>query len=174
MKSLLSRRIRAGKPARSRPFGVVVITILQIAGALAPLAVSALVSSRISPNLLDYLRRLQPNSFDLYETILSYFSALQASGWLLDLSPVDGLLAALILLVAVRLVIIAGFWYLKRWGWVLMMVQLGFVMLVDLYAYFSGGQHFLSMLNSILVVFYLNQRDVQQAFQARQQLLEPA
>jgi hypothetical protein len=174
MKRLFTRRVQPGRPARSRPFGVVVITILQMAGALAPLIAYVLVSSELSPELLNFLRAFQPNSFDLYETVLSYFIYLNISGWLPGVSPAQALLGALTILVAVRVVIIAGFWYLKRWGWVLLMVQLGFFMLIDLYAYFSGAPHYFSMVNSVLVVFYLNQRDVQQAFQARRQVVEGA
>lgn len=172
MRRLFTRKVRSGRPPRRRPFGVVVITLLQVSSALALLAITLLVNAGLGPNLVDYLRSLQPYSFNLYEAIFWYASVFQASGLLPEQITGNTLLTVLILLVALRLMIITGFWFLKRWGWVLLMVQLGLVMLVDLYTYFNGVPHFLSMLNSVLVVFYLNQREVQLAFQVRKPVVE--
>jgi hypothetical protein len=168
MRRLFTRQVRPGRPSRRRPFGVIVITILQLAGALAPLAILGLANTVQAASLLAYLRNLEPVNFFIFETLEAYFHAWQLPG----ITPVGVVAMIILILAAVRVAIIAGFWYLKRWGWVLLMVQLGLLMLFDLYAYFSGAPNYFSMLNSVLVVFYLNQREVQQAFQARRQVVE--
>jgi hypothetical protein len=151
----------------------VVITILQMAGALAPLIIVGLANTIAVSGLLFYLRSFEPVNFVIFESLESYFRTGQ-SGPIQGLTQLDLVTAIVLILVAIRVAIIAGFWFLKRWGWVLLMVQLGLVMLVDLYAYLSGSPHYFSMVNSVLVVFYLNQRDVQQAFQARKPVVEEA
>jgi len=172
MRRLFTRQTRPGRPARRRPFGVVVITILQMTTTLAPLAVLALVRSGQDPSLLAYLRTLEPVNFTIVETLAASMTAWQSFYQFSGLTPPAVLSILLLALTGARVVIIAGFWFLKRWGWVLLMVQLGLLMVTDLYVYFNGSPHFLSMLNSVLVVFYLNQREVQQAFQARHKVVE--
>ncbi len=57
-----------------------------------------------------------------------------------------------------------GLWLLQRWAWVLIMIQVGLVMLSDLWGYFSGYPSYITMIISVIAVFYLNQREVQMAF----------
>jgi hypothetical protein len=62
------------------------------------------------------------------------------------------------------LVVIAGLWTLRRWAWVATMIMQGIALLYGIWIYFTGGQPYLGLLLNSLVVFYLNQRDVQRCF----------
>lgn len=62
------------------------------------------------------------------------------------------------------LVLVAGLWRQRRWAWVLFMVRLGLDMAIDLISFANGEPHYFSMLLNVLMVFYLNQTDVQRAF----------
>jgi hypothetical protein len=70
------------------------------------------------------------------------------------------------LLIPFQLVLVFGLWYLKRWAWVLYMLQLGISMVAGLQAHFSDDieADYLVMAVNVLVVFYLNLHDVQLAF----------
>jgi len=71
-------------------------------------------------------------------------------------------------IISVQSLIIVGLWQLRRWAWVLIMVQVGLSMLSDLYGYFYGDYSFLSMIIDVIIVFYLNQREVQRAFSGQE------
>ncbi len=71
-----------------------------------------------------------------------------------------------------QLAIIIGLWRLQRWAWFLIMIQLGVSMALGLIAYFSGLQLYSYMLLNVIMVFYLNQRDVQIAFGHKPKLQE--
>ena len=70
------------------------------------------------------------------------------------------------LLIPFQLILVFGLWYLKRWAWVLYMLQLGISMVAGLHAHFSNDMEadYLVMAVNVVVVFYLNLRDVQLAF----------
>jgi hypothetical protein len=61
-------------------------------------------------------------------------------------------------------VIAVGLWRLKRWAWVAAMIWTGMALAVSLELYFRGHPNYLLMILHIIIVFYLNQRDVQRAF----------
>jgi hypothetical protein len=65
------------------------------------------------------------------------------------------------------IVVVFGLLRLRRWAWVLVMIQLGMVMALDLALYFVGSPQYASMLISVVTVFYLNQSEVQDAFRRR-------
>lgn len=67
----------------------------------------------------------------------------------------------------IGIVIAVGLWRLKRWAWVSTMIWFGFTMAGSLLAYRQGDAPYWLMVISIITVFYLNQRDVQQAFRHR-------
>jgi hypothetical protein len=60
-----------------------------------------------------------------------------------------------------------GLWLLKRWGWTLTMILVGATLAYDIWQYFQGDAHFVTMAISLVIVFYLNQRDVQSPFMRR-------
>lgn len=57
-----------------------------------------------------------------------------------------------------------GLWFLKRWAWVAVITVLGIDMALDLYGYFYATPSYISMTLSVIAVFYMNQREVRQAF----------
>ena len=78
-----------------------------------------------------------------------------------------GLSAAGVGLILVGLVIAVGLWRLKRWAWVCVMLWTGLELAASLVTYFRGAPDYLSMISGIIIVFYLNQADVQAAFTTR-------
>lgn len=60
-----------------------------------------------------------------------------------------------------------GLWRLQRWAWTVMMLWTGLGLTADLVDYIRGDPNYGLMLESVVVVFYLNQRDVQHAFHRR-------
>jgi uncharacterized membrane protein (DUF2068 family) len=69
------------------------------------------------------------------------------------------------LITAAGLVIAFGLWRLFRWAWVCAMLWTGASLAVALYVYFQGRADYLLMIEGIVIVFYLNQRDVRRAFE---------
>jgi len=54
--------------------------------------------------------------------------------------------------------------HLKPWAWLSAMTLQGVVLTVNLLSYFRGRANYLSMAMSILIVLYLNQAEVREAF----------
>jgi hypothetical protein len=123
------------KVHRKRPFGVIVLVVLQLL-----LVVSQVLGVAWSPS--------------------------QMGGLLLLGKTTSGLLFGSALIgILVTLVITAGLWFLKRWAWFLVMLQLGVRMVILLRLYYAGQPQYVEMLISVLTVFYLNEREVQRAFE---------
>jgi uncharacterized membrane protein (DUF2068 family) len=57
-----------------------------------------------------------------------------------------------------------GLWRLQRWAWVSVMLWTGILLAIDLVEYLRRHPDYPSMVACILVVFYLNQAEVQAAF----------
>ena len=125
------------QPARKRPFGVTAIVILQAASILA-LAVD--------------IYRMQADQS------IFFLPGVEYSGLAIPIS---------LAIILFELVIAFGLWRLKRSAWVLIMIQQGIGMSVYLWFYANGEPLYLSMLFSVIIVFYLNQREVQQAFERK-------
>lgn len=70
------------------------------------------------------------------------------------------------LLLPFQLILAFGLWYLRRWAWTLYMMRLGMSMIINLQAHFAGAAtvNYIYMALDVVIVFYLNQRDVQRAF----------
>jgi hypothetical protein len=66
------------------------------------------------------------------------------------------------------IVIAVGLWRLQRWAWIATMLWFGLSMVGALLAYRNDEPNYPLMVIAIITVFYLNQRDVQQAFRSRQ------
>ncbi len=87
-----------------------------------------------------------------------------------DLSPfwldrdVNTVLAFGTPILLIQLVIMIGLWRLRRWAWFLFMVQLGIGMAIYIWAYVNGVALYIYMLLNIIMVFYLNQHEVQHVF----------
>jgi len=59
---------------------------------------------------------------------------------------------------------VLGLLLLKRWAWILTMILTGILLAFSIWSYFQGSPHYLEMVIYIVIVFYLNQRDVQSPF----------
>jgi hypothetical protein len=71
------------------------------------------------------------------------------------------------LIVGIFLLAIVGLLRLKRWGWTLTMILTGTGLALNIWLYFQGAANYLDMASHIVIVFYLNQRDVQAPFLSR-------
>ena len=72
-----------------------------------------------------------------------------------------------LIIATVNLITVAGLLLLKRWAWVMSMVLAGISMAIGLVVYFEGRPLYVTMLLNVILVFYLNQRDVQATFTRR-------
>lgn len=73
--------------------------------------------------------------------------------------------AVSIVLGAVELLFVFGFWRLQRWAWIGAMSWQALKLLLEIAAVFVGGSNMLTILFAGIVVFLLNQTDVRRAFQ---------
>lgn len=64
----------------------------------------------------------------------------------------------------IGLIVSVGLWRLQRWAWVATMSWAGINMAQALWAYWIGEPQYSAMALSVVIVLYLNQRDVQLAF----------
>lgn len=127
--------------AKRRPFGLIAIIVTQlITVAFCALALGVLALVR-----------------------LGHIAAAE-----IDFPPQEQITAAAALVV--NALCAFGLWRRKRWAWYLTMLQLGFFMLSDLYSYFNDqpiATYVWSMVLNVCMVFYLNQREVQNVFRTR-------
>jgi hypothetical protein len=65
------------------------------------------------------------------------------------------------------LVLIVGLWRLKRWAWVGTMIFVGLGLTVGIVQYLRDQPLYGTMLLNVFIVFYLNQRNVQDVFERR-------
>jgi len=121
-----------------RPFGVTVIVILQL------ITLVSLISDLVLEKGI---------------TLIPLFPGVRESVLLL---PASGAAIGFY-----QLVVTFGLWRLKRWAWFLIMIQLGIGMSFVLWSYFSGFPLYSYMVFNMVMVFYLNQHDVQLAFEHR-------
>ncbi len=131
-------RLTLKSSSSKRPFGVSVIVLLIVAYVLFMAAVFYLSlnsqDSSIAAQLVHIMNRTQ------IQAILS---------------------VELFILLAIAI----GLWRLQRWAWLLLMAWVGIQMFFDLWDYFYGHHlHVASMLICVLIVFYINQREVKKAF----------
>lgn len=117
------------------PFGIKIITTLKIITGLAYIAYAILYATDI----------------EAFNT-LDFFGGSREYDLLVFLINAPGILLAY------------GLWRLRRWAWVLVMLQTGIQMAVDFSVYLDGERPYLQMLLNVIVIFYMNQRDVQQIF----------
>lgn len=69
--------------------------------------------------------------------------------------------------VIVVLGVCLGLFLLRRWAWTAAMILIGVSLIYNIIHYLGGGQPYISMLIDVISVFYLNQRNVQAAFEGR-------
>ena len=138
MTFLRTSPIQNSRPTgRSRPFGLKAIIVLLLFQALLSIVVviALLVTNVPILNAQPY----SPNSQIV--NLISYA--------LLGVS---------------RFIIAVGLWRLRRWAWLWMMLQMAGSMAMDIQTYYAGQPLYVSMILNVILVFYLNQHEVQQLF----------
>ncbi|MFZ2487090.1 MAG: DUF2127 domain-containing protein [Anaerolineae bacterium] len=123
------------KPHR-RPFGLYAIIVLEALAAVITLGLAYL------------LWRNAPTLFTNETERLNMYGSLS---W--------DIIRAIIQLVAA-----IGLWYRRQWAWLATMLLTGLSMATDLWNYVNKAEVSITLAISIAIVFYLNQRDVQQQF----------
>jgi uncharacterized membrane protein (DUF2068 family) len=80
-----------------------------------------------------------------------------------DALIIQGLNAA----IAVFYVVLAvGLWQMHDWAWYAAMIACGLSMFFTIWRHFNGGQPYVTMLLVVVIVFYLNQREVKATFKS--------
>jgi uncharacterized membrane protein (DUF2068 family) len=97
-----------------------------------------------------------------YLSIKSQDSSISAQ--LVSILNPTQVLAILAIELVILLTIAIGLWRLQQWAWFLLMIWVGIQMFFDLMAYFYVREIHASMLISVIIVFYINQREVKKAF----------
>ena len=106
----------------------------------------------------------------LPSSLIGLFGTVRSAGGIAPLpDPITleiiGGLTLLLALGAAALAAAIGLLRLRRWAWVLTMLMVGTQMAANLWEYVVAGERpYLEMLLDVLLVFYLNQREVQRAF----------
>jgi hypothetical protein len=88
----------------------------------------------------------------------------EATFWMMKINNPVTMRIVFLAVILLEASIIVGLWRMQRFAWVLIMVQVGLSMAFDLWGYFHGYPSYVSMLIDVIIVFYLNQREVQRAF----------
>jgi uncharacterized membrane protein (DUF2068 family) len=127
---------------RKRPFGVNAIIVLSTLSVLYSITLATLMG--VGVFLVEGGLAEMP-----------YLARLELARWLM---------IYLIATSVVQVAIIIGLWRLRRWGWFLVMLHTGVGLFLNIWAYFHSRPNYFAMLASVLIVLYLNQREVQQAF----------
>lgn len=120
-----------------RPFGLKAIIVLQIVQAIASVAV--IVFYWIVLPRVEHDPSIDVNFWQISN--LSY-----------------------ILLAPLRFFAALGLGRLRRWAWVLTMTLIAYSMAMDAIAFFHDRPLYFSMVLNVILVFYLNQREVQELF----------
>ena len=99
--------------------------------------------------------------------ILFGFGLAVAPGEMLDaVGPVLVELVVPFALMLFTLFVAVGLWRYKPWGWYGMMLLLAYWTASDAIGYFTGDPDYVAMLLNVAMVFYLNQREVRDLFEA--------
>ena len=72
-----------------------------------------------------------------------------------------------LLVITLLAITIVGLLRLRRWAWLLTMILTGSMLLFRIVLYFQAAAPAFNLVFGVLVVFYLNQRNVQQRFKRR-------
>ena len=119
---------------RKRPFGLIAIIVLQLLQAIAWGV---------------FLYMLTLPEFALIGEVID----ISARSYTVQIASMSLLIVAL-----------PGLWFLKRWGWILLMIQMGISLSMGIWQFIEGSPNYVSMGLNVAVVFYLNQGEVQQLF----------
>ncbi|MDD1758952.1 MAG: hypothetical protein LUQ22_09510 [Methanotrichaceae archaeon] len=128
------------RSSSKRPFGVSIIIFLILANLLL---LALVVSTSFEPEA---------------NTILV---------WLLEKAGPAQSRVLLLIITVFELAIAVGLWRLQRWAWVLLMIWQGCIMATDIWGGINGNPRYLAMFINVIIVFYINQREVKKAFSGK-------
>ncbi len=101
-------------------------------------------------------------------SIFPYFAVELPHGelalWILETNNPSAIIILFSAIILLEASIAIGLWRLERWAWILIMVQSGIIMASDLLGIFSGYPSYATMLVNVIIVFYLNQHEIQRVF----------
>jgi hypothetical protein len=126
------------RPSGQRPFGVSVIVFLIIVYVL------------LMAGAFFFPLNIKMSSFML---------------WLLGLEGPFHIAYLIVLIIFLALAL--GLWRLQRWAWIFLMVWQGLLMIGDIWGRFNGNPSYPTMILSVIIVFYINQREVKKMFTGR-------
>jgi len=156
---------------RKRPFGVNALIFVQffslLFSVIALILYAAVVTGAVDRAIADLTADSPPPAAATPDTAEGDSEAAPAIAQLIkqDLELPD--IVQLAIEVVLSAVTLYGLWGMRRWAWHLVMLSLGLIMAAELYRYFFDQPDYWSMLFAGIMVFYLNQREVQQAFARR-------
>jgi ABC-type phosphate transport system permease subunit len=130
--------------ARIRPLGIVVVALLSVGRVLIE------TTGLLLPETTGPLAAISGGS------TIPDFPANTPEWFLAQAATI-----ALIILTAASVV---GLWRLRAWGWSLALIIAGVVLVLDLGWWYTGQPRYIGMFLNMIVVFYLNQRDVRTIF----------
>ncbi len=134
-------KIHVESRSSKRPFGVSIIVILLIANAML---MAAIVYLSLTPENIDLAKQIQ------------------------NITHNHELSIVLMLNIFVQMIIVAGLWRLQRWAWLLLMLYIGLSLISDMWAYYHlQDLRAISMIIDVIIVFYINQREVKKAFSGK-------
>ncbi len=81
--------------------------------------------------------------------------------------------AAYLVLSLIGIAVLIGFLRMRRWSWVVLMAWSGISLIITLINYFYSHPNYLVMASNTIIVFALNQPDVQKIFKIRIEKDEP-
>ncbi len=132
---------------KDRPFGIKAIIFLHLLAGILP--------------LVDFFIFADPNIATVIRTYFVFGADFIAS----DERIIGGILITFAIF---QIVLVIGLWQMRHWAWLLVMITTGITMATQIWRYFNDLPDYLGMAVNVIVVFYLNQRDVQQAFKQEQ------
>jgi len=138
------------KPTIQRPRSLVILVMLQVAQGLGLLAFSL------------YLGRRFGWGFEKGEVQILDIAPFEV----FDIASVGALYLALAI---ITLILAIALWMLKPWAWITSMALQGFSLFAALISYLGHHPNYISMVLGILLVFYLNQQEIQAAFHSKQE-----
>lgn len=66
-------------------------------------------------------------------------------------------------------ILAVGLWRMQDWAWYAAMIASGLSLFFMIWRYFNGGEPYVDMLLLVVIIFYLNQREVKGAFKSVQE-----
>ncbi len=142
--------LMASTASPKRPIGVIVVLV-----GLFILAVELLVIAGLAATSQGRRGGLLP--------VVGHLEALLR----LPVLPRTALVAVSVFFAGTLLVVGVGFWRWRRWAWVGVMGLAAILLSANVLASAYGTADYLAMIIAIILVFYINQRDVQRRFGAQ-------